>query len=306
MKLFIWSLVVILFFVFPNINTAQELSPYINVGTSNLGMEEEVERVNEALQSFKFNIIGSYSPENKPNFKVIVFTRDDLQSTLIKVEDRGALASALKVGLISNETGTTISYLNPAYIFNAYLRDEYSKHSKVLNKVELDVKESLSSLGNINEGFGGSLSIEKLRKYHYKIMMPYFDDPVELKEFNSFKEGVAIIEKNLKAKKSDTKLVYKIIFESSEVCVFGVGLLNNSIGESKFLPIIGEDHIAAMPYEIILQGKSATMLHGRYRIALHWPELSMGTFMKIMSTPGDIEDTLKELCQEYSSKEESL
>ncbi len=51
-----------------------------------------------------------------------------------------------------------------------------------------------------------------------------------------------------------------------------------------------------MPYEIILQGNKATMLNGKYRLALHWPKLSMGTFMKIMSTPGYIEDTLKELC----------
>jgi len=52
-----------------------------------------------------------------------------------------------------------------------------------------------------------------------------------------------------------------------------------------------------MPYEIILQGKTATMLHGRYRLALHWPELTMSTFMKIMSTPGEIEDTLEGLCK---------
>ena len=39
----------------------------------------------------------------------------------------------------------------------------------------------------------------------------------------------------------------------------------------------------------------ASMLHGRYRIALHWPELSMGTFSKIMSTPGNVEDYMKAL-----------
>jgi len=62
-----------------------------------------------------------------------------------------------------------------------------------------------------------------------------------------------------------------------------------------FLPIIGEENIAAMPYEIILQGKEASMLHGKYRFALHWPELSMGKFMKIMSTPGDVKTFMEEL-----------
>lgn len=42
-----------------------------------------------------------------------------------------------------------------------------------------------------------------------------------------------------------------------------------------------------------IASNTATMLHGKYRIALHWPDLSMGTFMKIMSTPGDIEDALE-------------
>jgi len=35
--------------------------------------------------------------------------------------------------------------------------------------------------------------------------------------------------------------------------------------------------------------------HGRYRIALHWPDLTMGTCTKIMSTPGDIEAALRGL-----------
>ncbi len=85
-----------------------------------------------------------------------------------------------------------------------------------------------------------------------------------------------------------------------------MGLKSKEDGESYFLPKIGMDHVAAMPYEIILQGKEATILHGKYRIALHWPDLTMGTFMKIMSTPGDIEDTLKGLCEMSESDKNSL
>jgi len=53
--------------------------------------------------------------------------------------------------------------------------------------------------------------------------------------------------------------------------------------------------VAAMPYELILQGNEVTMLHGRFRFALHWPELTMKTFTKIMSSPGDVEDAMKSL-----------
>jgi len=123
-----------------------------------------------------------------------------------------------------------------------------------------------------------------------------------LHEFSSFEKGLKIIEDNLNLKKGETVQVYKIIYPKEKVAVFGVGLQNTEDGEAHFLPKIGEDHVAALPYEIILQGNEATMLHGRYRIALHWPDLSMGTFMKIMSTPGDIKDALKAVCKEQEVK----
>jgi len=155
----------------------------------------------------------------------------------------------------------------------------------------------LSGIGSEFIPFGGTVNADKLKKYHYKIMMPYFSDPITLNEFSSFDEGLRIIEKNLKAQKGETKQVYKLLFKRNEVAVFGIGLKSQKDGEAYFLPKIGENHVAALPYEIILQGKTATMLHGKYRIALHWPELTMGTFMKIMSTPGNIKETLEGLCK---------
>ncbi len=76
-----------------------------------------------------------------------------------------------------------------------------------------------------------------------------------------------------------------------------MGLLDPDKGEAHFLSIIGEKHIAAMPYEIIVRGNKAIILHGRYRFASHWPELTMGTFTKIMSSPGDVEEFLKGLTE---------
>lgn len=37
------------------------------------------------------------------------------------------------------------------------------------------------------------------------------------------------------------------------------------------------------------------MLPGRFRFAFYYPELTMGTFTKIMNTPGDVEEMLKGL-----------
>ncbi|MCD6543892.1 MAG: hypothetical protein J7K34_05240 [Flavobacteriaceae bacterium] len=297
MKKVISLLLITLLYVGINSAKAQDLSPYIKVGDVNTNMDQTAMKVKSALTDKGFDIIGEYNVENNKNLKVIVYSRKDLQTTVLKVKDRGALAAALKVGLKASGSKITISYLNPEYLFNAYLRGDYSKHQSALKKVENDVKSALSALGNDNKGFGGSLSAKDLRKYHYKMMMPYFSDPVELEEFSSFEEGVSTIEKNLAAKKGNTKLVYKLKFSGDKVAVYGVALLDATIGEGYFLPIIDNSHLAAMPYEIILQGKTATILHGRYRLAVHWPELTMGTFMKIMSTPGEIEDTLEALCK---------
>jgi len=295
MKNLILSITVIIAFGFNSL--AQEIAPYIKIGETSESIQKVSDDVISALENNSFTILGSYNPSGKSDLKVIAFTRNDLKNTVIKVKDRGALAAIFKVGLVKTDGKVVMSYTNPDYILRAYLQDDFDKYKSQLKTFGLDLKIAFSTLGKEFTQFGGVVDADDLKDYHYKIMMPYFTDPVELNEFSSFEEGVRIIEKNLKANKGNTKLVYKLEFTSEKVAVFGIGLQNTEEGESYFLPKIGEAHAAALPYEIILQGKEATMLHGKYRIALHWPELTMGTFMKIMSTPGDIEDTLEELCQ---------
>jgi len=295
MKNLIFSSLTILIFNITAI--AQEFSPYIKVGESSKTIEQVSDEVIAALNNASFTILGQSNPEGNSNLKVIAFTNTELKNTVVKVTDRGALAAAYKVGLIAKDGKVTISYTNPDYILRAYLADNYNSYKTIFEKFSEDVKTALASVGSEFKPFGGVVEAEKLKNYHYKIMMPYFSDPIELNEYSSFEEGLKIIENNLKAKKGQTTEVYKIVYPDKKIAVFGIGLRSKEDGEAVFLPIIGEDHVAAMPYEIILQGNTATMLHGKYRIALHWPELTMGTFMKIMSTPGDIEDTLEALCQ---------
>jgi uncharacterized protein (DUF302 family) len=295
MKKFIFSCIAILVL---NLNTiAQDLSPYIKVGESTKTIQQVSDEVKTALENNSFTILGTYNPEGKTNLKVLVFTNNELKNTVIKVTDRGALAAAFKIGLVEKDGKVSISYTNPDYILRAYLGDNYNSFKSTFEKFSKDVKSALSAVGNEFKPFGGSVEADKLAKYHYKIMMPYFTDPVELNEYASFEEGLKIIQNNLNANKANTVEVYKIVYPDKKVAVFGIALKSKEDGESAFLPTIGEDHIAAMPYEIILQGNKVTMLHGKYRLALHWPELTMGTFMKIMSTPGDIEDTFEKVCE---------
>ncbi len=283
--------------IFSTGSFGQALSPYIKIGETTETMQQASEKITEALQNNSFTILGTYNPSNKSTLKVIAFTRTDLKNTAVKVTDRGALAAVFKVGLVEKDGKVTMSYTNPEYILRAYLGDNYNTYKSTFQKFDTDLKTALSTIGTQFKPFGGTVKAENLKKYHYKIMMPYFSDPITLNEFSSFEEGMKTIEANLKAKKGATVLVYKLVYEKENIAVFGIGLQSKEKGESHFLSIIGEDHIAAMPYEIILQGKKATMLAGKYRLALHWPELTMGTFMKIMGTPGDIEDTLEAICK---------
>ena len=294
-------LILVLLFLFGINNSANSqtiLSPYIKVGTTGLELPVIKQNIKTLLKANGFQVVGGYHPAQKPNLYVIVFTRKDLKNAVVTAPDRGALAAAQKIGLRAKNGKVEISYTNPDYMLRAYLGDNYAKHKAVYDKFHSDLKKTLSVFGNDFIPFGGKEKASKLKKYHYKIMMPYFTDPTELKTYSSFDEGYQTIMNNLKKGKAQVKPVYKIVYPNKHIAVFGVALKGNDKGsEAFFLPKIGTKNIAAMPYEIILQGNKATMLPGKYRLAVSWPELSMGTFMKIVRTPGKIEDRLKAVCE---------
>ncbi len=290
----------LLFILFVGIITIgysqQSYSPYFKVADFNSNIKDITTKVKEAITTGGFEVIGEYHPGDNENLYVICYTNKKLGDLSLEFKDRGALASVLKVGLINKGGTITVSILNPEYMFLAYWGEQLSGQESQLTEMSEEAKAIFKPLGKLMP-FGGSLDREELMGYHYKIMMPYFDDPDNLEEYSSFDEGLKIIRANLNKGKGNTVKVFEQIFADNKVAVFGVGLLNKDEGEAHFLPIVGEDHVANLPYEIILQGDKATMLAGKYRIALYWPELTMGTFMKIMSTPGDIEDTMEDLCE---------
>lgn len=292
---FVVGLFALLFSV--NIFAQEELSPYFKVGEVKKPIKEVGTQLVEAITESGWDVIGEYNPADKKDMAVICFTSESLKSLSLQFKDRGALASVLKVAMIHKDGLTTISILNPEYMFLAYWGEQLDGQEKELKEMSQKAINIFKSFG-MSEPFGGMVEAKDLPDYHYMMMMPYFDEPVELTEFDSFEQGVSTIKSNLESKKGNTVLVYEQRFEGKEMAVFGIGLLDKETGEPNFLPIIGEDHIANLPYEIILEGKNATMLHGKYRIAIYWPELKMGQFMKISSTPGDIEDTFKAIVGE--------
>jgi hypothetical protein len=271
------------------------ISPYVRLTSYDGPMNEAVGQMQTLLEESGYEIIGQYQPAENPDLYVLVFTSDELIAFCQKMEDRGMLAAAMKVGFQKAEGKISVSMVNPEYLFYAYFQEEMNDESFNSSALKLSAKVK-SSLGEGMqlEPFGGDLSTDKLMKYRYMAGMPNFGKAVSLAEFDSFDEGLAAIRDGL-SRGGSTLKVYEIVIADKETAVFGIGLKDKEKGEAHFLPIIGESHVAAMPYELILQGNEVSMLHGRFRFALYWPELKMKTFTKIMSSPGEVEDAMKSL-----------
>ncbi len=275
------------------------ISPFIRIAELSGTMDQATEKVQTVLSSNGYEVIGDYQPGDNTDLHVVVFTSEKIKTLCQSVKGRSMLAAAMKVGFRKSEGKIQVSIVNPEYLFYAYFRehmDEGTLNSSALD-VSSEIKSTMKEVGTLMKPFGGDLTAKDLKKYRYMMGMPYFTDPVKLADFDSFQQGLATIQGNLSAREGKTVKVYEIIDEGKKMAVFGVGLPHEEEGEAHFLPIIGESHVAAMPYEIILLNNRATMLHGRYRFALHWPELTMGTFTKIMSSPGDVEDAMKTLVE---------
>ena len=184
MKTRIFSSLVIVLIVFQSFG--QELSPYVKIGESTLPIEEVAKKVTAVLQADSYTVLGSYTPAQNKNLKVIAFTRDDLKNTVVKVTDRGALAATFKVGMVETNGKVVVSYTNPDYILRAYLGSNYGTFISTFKKFSEDLKTTFAPIGTDFTPFGGTVKADKLKKYHYKIMMPYFTDPVHLNVYASF------------------------------------------------------------------------------------------------------------------------
>jgi len=280
-------------------SAGDNLSPYFSLGS----VKEKPGKISDSLKTAiqtaitdqGFEVLGSYSPAASQGLWVIAFTNSDIRALAVKAPDRGILAAAQRIAVIKDGSTAEVTALNPDYLFTAYFGNQIPDLQKLAKPVYQKLEALWKNLGSQKKPFGGSLDRDDLKEYHYMMGMPYFDDPVELGNYASFSAAVAAVSGTIKKNPAGIQIVYSVIDEKSKQAVFGVGLADQETGEAHFLPIIGKRHCAALPYELVISGSKVTMLHGRYRFALYWPELTMGTFTKIMSTPGDVETSLQKL-----------
>lgn len=284
-----------------SILSGQGLKPYTMGAQSAEPFEVVQEKTLAALDSAGFTLLGDYQPAGDETRWVYVINSPGIIQAVQKMGDLTGFASALRVALTQEAGNVEISYTNPLYLGNAYFQGRFGDVEHHFILAEKKLKEAMTELGEVkNNDFGAEEGIQakKLRHYHYMFGMEYFEDVVELAEFDSYSAGKKIIEANL-AKGGNTQKVFSFEVPGKELTLYGIAL-GGEDGEPHFLPIIDINsprHTAFLPYEMLLMGDKAVMLHGRYRIALAFPDLTMTTFSKIMSTPGDIEDLMRSVTE---------
>ncbi len=299
MKRILFFIIALAFFSSTN---AQTLKPYILGATLTSSMNDAKQLLRTGLENAGFTVVGEYSPAEDASRYVMIVSHPALDKAVKMTGGLTGFASTLHVG-ITKENGTlNITYMNPEYWGNAYFRDDFPKVTAEYSKVGQSLKKSLENIGTPKDlPFGSKKGIKtsNLRKYHYMFGMPYFDDVIELEEFDSHAKAVSTIDNALKTGKPGVNLVYKHTVPGTDLTLYGIALTGEK-GESSFLPKIdlnSPKHTAFLPYDLLVNGNEVVMLHGRFRIAISFPDLTMGTFTKIMSTPGDIEDLLEQLVE---------
>ncbi len=280
---------------------AQKLKPYTIGAVAEGSITQVTQTVETELEKQGIKVLGSYHPIESPGRMVIGITSDDLIQAVKKTGGLTGFATAWKVALTEEDGKVIISYNTPEYWGNAYFRKKYSDVEDLYANYTSALKIALANCGQSSgETFGSEDGLEpkRLQNYRYKVLMPQFDDTKELAKFNSYQEAVTTIDNHFKNGISDLTKVYEISIPEKEIKLYGVGLSGED-GEGKFMPkidIANPKHTAFLPYEILVLENEVHMLHGRYRIALSFPDLSMGQFMKIVSTPGDIQDLMERAC----------
>ena len=232
--------------------------------------------VKKALHSNGMQVVGEYDAMGNPDYHVIAYTNPALKKDASVKDERG-FGAVQKV--LVNRKDNTLVLTNPDYFLRAFLEDDFQETTaQELNK-------ALSAAFGKLSGSEDALEDDDLAGYHFMMGMPYYEDMIEVAE------GKDLLQK-LK-KNAGKNLVFEI--KLKDATLVGVAMPTKE-GEKSYVPEIkGEEHSAFLPYMILIEDDEAEILHPKYYLAISYPQLSMGQFMGISSTPDDIEDYIKSL-----------
>lgn len=262
--------------------------PFVMAEPAGGSVEQATNRVTETLVEAGLEILGEYSPYPDGSARVIGVTNEALKKAAT-IHVTGGFGAVMRVAITNNNGVIEVSYTNPSYLGHAYRIGDLDQIDRVLSRA----LEGRNSFGA--EGF----SAEQLANYHYMAFMPYFDDQKELGSFASYEEAITKLDQALAHPDSDLRQVWKVNLPNEQT-LYGVQLHGGEWqGQMKnvmaMIDVSSPKSTAALPWELLVSGDTIYYLPGKYRIALMFPDLSMGQFMKISHIPGMMERSAKEL-----------
>jgi hypothetical protein len=226
--------------------------------------------VKSALNESGLKVVGEYDAMGDPAYHVIAYTCPTLTKDASK-EDRG-FAAVQKVMVDSKDK--ELVFTNPEYFLHAFMQNDYKQEDA--QKVNTKLAAAFGTLKGSKDG----LEDDDIAGYHFMMGMPYYEDMIEVAKGDNLRDK---LEKN-----AADKIVFKI--KTGDATLYGIAMENEK-GEKYYISEInGQKHAAFLPYMVLVSGDEAKILHPKYYLAISYPNLSMGNFMSISGTPGDIEE----------------
>ncbi len=267
-------------------SSKERFKPYIAATPIEGDLPSITQHVKDTLVSGGFTIAGEYSPFEGAT--VIAITNDTLKTIAAKTAF-GGYGAVIRVGIRQLKDNIQVSYVNPVYMSHVYRMESLE-----------EVSTQLASLIGNTSHFGSKkgLKAKALKKYHYMAFMPYFNDHDKLASFDSHEAALKMINANLIDNSNGLQKVFQVDLGEKEEVLFGVGISNGDGSDKTIMDKIDKNtlkHTAHLPYGLLVSGKNVYSLPGKFRIALAFPDLGMGDFMKISSAPKAIKASLKTL-----------
>jgi len=269
--------------------SAWAIAPYIPGDRVQPGdLSAVAAEVEKKLTTAGFQVLALYTPKYLPTHGVVVATDAGMLTRIHSFGGSTIVAAPIRVGIT---TDGVVSYANPDYWDRAFLGEHFAQAEPAVVSVQSRLAKALGA----GPGFGGNESAADLPDYHYIMGMEHFEDDKNLLATHAdFESAVHAVQENLAKGLSSVSKAYELVLPDSKLAVFGVAMNSRDIGDTVIIGKLGvRDRVAGFPYEMFVVNNKVYALYGRYRLALAYPDLSMGSFMRIVYVPEDIREMLK-------------
>jgi hypothetical protein len=264
------------------------ISPYIQGDSVAGGTAQSVATAVEGkLKSGGFKVVGKYFPKTLAGYGVVIATDEAMLDEVGSVGGPAVLGAAIRVGV---KADGSVAYTNPDYWYRAYFRKSFAKKEEAVKTLQERLQNALGA----GKGLGGSEEAGSLTNYRYMIGMERLDSyKNKLAEYGSFAEALKMVRENLAKGAGKTTKVYEVVMADRKLAVFGVAMNDGDSSDGDWIKKIDmQNNIAGLPYEIYVVNNEVSSPHGRFRIALAFPDVGMGQFMRISSLPNTILETM--------------